>query len=201
MLVLNRKMADNMYRLCDGSLVFTVAVLLEDENGIRLESVEASNVIYAYPAERFAGEETVRRMENDRAEYLGAYLAETKERRIEADVKQVAASRYTIGIPENFLDGLKDARLLIEYTGDIGNAFLNGRMINDNFANGAQWEIGLKDFAGELKKNRITLYIVPLKEGVNVKVDSAMATRREEAEVSAAQLWSVRVQPVYEINI
>ncbi len=200
-LVLNRKMADNMYLLCDGSLVFTEAVLLEDENGIRLESVEASNVIYAYPAERFAGEETVRRMENDRAEYLGAYLAETKERRIEADVKQVAASRYTIGIPENFLDGLKDARLLIEYTGDIGNAFLNGRMINDNFANGAQWEIGLKDFAGELKKNRITLYIVPLKEGVNVKVDSAMAARREEAEVSAAQLWSVRVQPVYEINI
>ncbi len=113
----------------------------------------------------------------------------------------MAASRYTIGIPENFLDGLKDARLLIEYTGDIGNAFLNGRMINDNFANGAQWEIGLKDFAGELKKNRITLYIVPLKEGVNVKVDSAMAARREEAEVSAAQLWSVRVQPVYEINI
>lgn len=200
-LVLNRKMADNMYLLCDGSLVFTEAVLLEDENGIRLESVEALNVIYAYPAERFAGEETVRRMENDRAEYLGAYLAETKERRIEADVKQVAASRYTIGIPENFLDGLKDARLLIEYTGDIGNAFLNGRMINDNFANGAQWEIGLKDFAGELKKNRITLYIVPLKEGVNVKVDSAMAARREEAEVSAAQLWSVRVQPVYEINI
>lgn len=200
-LVLNRKMADNMYLLCDGSLVFTEAVLLEDENGIRLESVEASNVIYAYPAERFADEETVRRMENDRAEYLGAYLAETKERRIEADVKQVAASRYTIGIPENFLDGLKDARLLIEYTGDIGNAFLNGRMINDNFANGAQWEIGLKDFAGELKKNRITLYIVPLKEGVNVKVDSAMAARREEAEVSAAQLWSVRVQPVYEINI
>jgi hypothetical protein len=200
-LVLNRKMADNMYLLCDGSLVFTEAVLLEDENGIRLESVEASNVIYAYPAERFAGEETVRRMENDRAEYLGAYLAETKERRIEVDVKQVAASRYTIGIPENFLDGLKDARLLIEYTGDIGNAFLNGRMINDNFANGAKWEIGLKDFAGELKKNRITLYIVPLKEGVNVKVDSAMAARREEAEVSAAQLWSVRVQPVYEINI
>ena len=182
-------------------MVFTEAVLLEDENRIRLESLEASNVIYAYPAERFAGEETVRRMENDRAEYLGAYLAETKERRIEADVKQVAASRYTIGIPENFLDGLKDARLLIEYTGDIGNAFLNGRMINDNFANGAQWEIGLKDFAGELKKNRITLYIVPLKEGVNVKVDSAMAARREEAEVSAAQLWSVRVQPVYEINI
>ncbi len=200
-LVLNRKMADNMYLLCDGSLVFTEAVLLEDENGIRLESVEASNVIYAYPAERFAGEETVRRMENDRAEYLGAYLAETKERRIEADVKQVAASRYTIGVPENFLDGLKDARLLIEYTGDIGNAFLNGRMINDNFANGAQWEIGLKDFAGELKKNRITLYIVPLKEGVNVKVDSAMAARREEAEASAAKLWSVRVQPVYEINI
>lgn len=38
-------------------------------------------------------------------------------------------------------------------------------MISDNFANGATWEIGLKDFEKELADNCITVYITPLKEG------------------------------------
>ena len=98
-------------------------------------------------------------------------------------------------------DGVKDALLQIAYTGDVGSAFINGRMIHDNFANGAVWEIGLKDFAEELKKDDITIHIAPLKEGANVKVESAMAARSEEAEAYAAELESVRIQPVYEISI
>ena len=99
------------------------------------------------------------------------------------------------------MDGAKDVILQIEYTGDIGNAFINGQMINDNFANGAVWEIGLKDFAQELKKDCVTIYIVPLKEGVNVKVESAMAARSEEVDAYIAELKSVKMQPVYEMKI
>ena len=96
---------------------------------------------------------------------------------------------------------VKDARLQLSYIGDIGNAFINGRMINDNFANGAVWEIGLKDFAEQLKNDCITVYIVPLKEGVNVNVESAMAARSEEVKRFVAELKSVKIQPVYEMNI
>lgn len=200
-LVFSREIANNMYLLSDGSLIFTEAVVLEDEDGIRLESREASNKIYTYPAGRLKGMKNVSLAGNDKAEYFGAYLVKAKERSIEADVKQVSSSRYTVRLPENMMDGAKDVILQIEYTGDIGNAFINGQMINDNFANGAVWEIGLKDFAQELKKDCVTIYIVPLKEGVNVKVESAMAARSEEVDAYIAELKSVKMQPVYEMKI
>ena len=99
------------------------------------------------------------------------------------------------------MDGVKDACLQVRYVGDIGNAFINGRMIHDNFANGAVWEIGLGEFAEELKTHGITLYIVPLKEGVNVNVESSMAARSEEVEHMIAELKDVRIQPVYEFSV
>lgn len=203
-LVLNREMADNMYLLSGGRLAFTDTVLMEDADGIRLESTKASNMIYTYPAGIFAGMKNVQRIQNiknARLEYMGAYQVETEENNTEVTVKQVASSRYTIEIPNTVMDGVKDALLQIDYTGDIGNAFINGRMINDNFANGAVWEIGLKDFAEELKKECITIYIVPLKEGVNVNVESAMAARSEEVDAYVAELKRVQIQPIYEMRI
>lgn len=200
-LVLSREMADNMYMLSGGRLAFTDGIFLEDGDGIRLESTKASNKVYVYPADGFAETEKMRRIADSGTVCLGAYLAETEERGTEAEVKQVAAFKYTLTIPETVTDGVKDALLQIEYTGDVGSAFINGRMIHDNFANGAVWEIGLKDFAEELKKDCMTIHIAPLKEGAKVNVESAMAARSEEADAYAAELKSVKIQPVYEIRI
>ena len=132
---------------------------------------------------------------------LGSYLAETAERRPQVKVQKVAEGRYTLTFPENLMEGLKDARLQLVYSGDIGHAFLGNRMINDNFSNGAVWEIGLKDFAQELSKESMVIYITPLKEGVNVNVESAMAARREEAQAYVAELKEAALQPVYEIRL
>lgn len=200
-LVVNREMANNMFLLSGDRIAFTDAVLLEDQNGIRLESTEAVNTVHVYPANAFDGMMNITRADNQIADCMGSWIVKTAPRHAEVTVNQVGPTRFTLHIPETVMDGLKDARLQIEYTGDIGNAFINGCMINDNFANGALWEIGLKDFAGQLKKDCITVYIVPLKEGVNVNVESAMAARSEEVKRYVGELKNVRIQPVYEIKI
>ena len=200
-LVVNREMANNMFLLSGDRIAFTNAVLLEDQNGIRLESTEAVNTVHVYPANAFDGMMNITRADNQIADCMGSWIVKTAPRHAEVTVNQVGPTRFTLHIPETVMDGLKDARLQIEYTGDIGNAFINGCMINDNFANGALWEIGLKDFAGQLKKDCITVYIVPLKEGVNVNVESAMAARSEEVKRYVGELKNVRIQPVYEIKI
>ena len=87
------------------------------------------------------------------------------------------------------------------YSGDIGTAFLNGRMIHDNFANGAVWEIGLKEYQQELEKNNIIINIAPIREGAKVIIDSPMAARREEVKAYIGELKNVEVQPVYELSI
>lgn len=116
-------------------------------------------------------------------------------------VEQVGPGRYVVTFPGNLFAGVKDMRLQVTYHGDIGHAFLNGRLVHDNFANGAVWEMGLRDLAGELPGNQMVLYISPLREGARVNVESAMAGRREEVEGQAAGLQKVQLSPVYEIAV
>ena len=200
-LVLGRSLANDMFLLSDGRLIFTDEVILEDEKGIRLESRKNSSIIHVYPVDGLDGKIKCKRVEAGRVEFFGTCQVQTQEKKAEAVVKQVGPSRYTLQIPEDVLKGVKDMLLQLEYTGDIGNAFIDGHMIHDNFANGAVWEIGLKDFEEKLKGEYITIYIVPLKEGANVNVESAMAARSEEVEKYIAELKSVRLQPVYEMQI
>lgn len=201
-LVVSREMANRMFLTSGDRLIFTDAALLEDENGLRLETTESFISILTYPASALAESQVVPKQGMEGKDTLfGHYLFETEEVRISPVVEQVAKNRYTIILPEDFMKGAKDLLLQIDYSGDIGHAFINGRMISDNFANGATWEIGLKDFEKELADNCITVYITPLKEGANVKVESAMAARIEEAKSYVGELHNVRVQPIYEIKI
>ncbi len=200
-LVISRNMANNMFVISGDRLVFTDAALLEDEKGLRLETGNAVNRVLTYPVEVFKNCNSVKECTDNKFSFFSEYAVETKEIKLEAEVARVAECRYTVSLPQDFMNGMKDARLQIDYSGDIGHAFINGRMINDNFCNGATWEIGLKDFAEELKDEMITIYITPLKEGVNVNVESAMAARKEEVKKFVGELTDVRIQPVYDIVI
>ena len=207
--VLSRKMAEKMFCVRGDRLLFTDAAVLEDEGGIRLEITEDSCRAAVYPAEnlseipadisgtrkkRFAGEAEAA------GSILHRYTLKADKKQIDVKVNQVSGSRYTITFPENFMDGLKDAILQLDYRGDIGHAFIDGKMIHDNFCNGAPWEIGLREFAGELADKPLTIYITPLKKGAKVNAETAMAARTEEAEESIGELMGVRVLPVYEVR-
>lgn len=198
-LVINRNLANEMFLLGDGRLLFTDEAVLEDEKGIRLESANSSAQICVYPANCMDSINNAGRVEGSCPGFFGAYQVQTQEKLAEAEVKKVGPSRYTIHIPKDALEGVNDMLLKLEYTGDIGNAFINGRMIHDNFANGAVWEIGLKDFEQELKQECITVYIVPLKKGVNVEF--AKAYRPEDGESYVSELKSVELQPVYQVEL
>ncbi len=205
-LVVNRTLASQLYIISGGRLVFTDQALLEDEGGIRLETVRAQNQVLCYPPEALEGGLGRKREESPAENVLGAYEFDAEkwpapEETQKLKVQQVGLGRYTLEFPENFMDGVKDVRLQIDYSGDVGHAFVNSRMVNDNFANGAVWEIGLKDFAQELAQAPMVIYITPLREGANVNVESAMAGRREEAQSQKAELIRAELCPVYEIRM
>lgn len=204
-LVVNRTLASQLYIISGGRLAFTDQALLEDEEGIRLETVRAQNRVLCYPPEALEGSLGRKEEAGFGVGVLGAYRFETEKYPAQGSesfaVEQVGFGRYTLKFPESLMEGVKDVRLQIDYRGDIGHAFVNGRMINDNFANGAVWEIGLKDFAQELAENLMVIYISPLREGANVNVESAMAGRREEAQGQKAELIRAGLCPVYEIQV
>ena len=186
-LVIDRTMSNQMYCTGTSSLVFTEAAILEDEKGLRIETISAVNTVYTYPAA--SSDDGI----------LSKHILTAEQKNVELIYEKVANNRYTISLPQDCLDGIKDARLQINYRGDIGHAFIDGRLINDNFCNNATWEIGLKDFEEDIKKYPVTIYITPIKEGANVNVESAMAARMEEITASVGEIESVAFCPVYEI--
>ncbi len=203
--MVDRTLADNLYPVSGGRLVFTDQALLEDKKGIRLETTSPVNLVYCYPAGGLEDRAGVPVADSPAAGILGAYRFSTRAwqsgKGEDLSVEQVGPGRYTVTFPGNLYTGVKDMRLQVTYSGDIGHAFLGNRLVHDNFANGAVWEIGLRDFAGELPEGQMVLYITPLREGSCVNVESAMAGRREEGGTQTAALHQVQLSPVYEIQV
>lgn len=196
------EISNYMYICKNNNLVFTKAALLEDENGIRVETEATNNMIYTYPADLLKNSDNVSYVsEHNFNNLLGGYKLNILEKVIDISIIKVGPSRYTIDLPKDYMNGLKDLILQVDYVGDIGHAFIDGKMISDNFYNNDTWEIGLKEHAIDLEKHKITIYITPLKEGVNVNVESAMAARMEEVDAYIGNLNSVKVKPIYEIYI
>ncbi|MDO5519458.1 MAG: beta-galactosidase, partial [bacterium] len=179
-LCISRELSNTMYVLENEGLLFTDAALLVSEGQIRIESRKNVNKILTYPSELLATSTYAERLEEGGEAGLGCYQVSCEKVTIEPVCEQVSESRYVVRLPKEYMNGLKDLILKIDYTGDIGHAFINGRMINDNFCNGATWEIGLRNFEERLSEDPLTIYITPLKEGTNINVESTMAGRMEE---------------------
>ncbi|MBQ9210666.1 MAG: beta-galactosidase [Clostridia bacterium] len=195
LLLISREMANRLFLLRDGSLVFTDAALLEDEKGrLRLETRSEENILFCYPPERLGtpvGQEGP----------LGVVRRSTAAVTVPVQTEPVAPQRYVIRFPEGLPAQVKDVILQIDYEGDIGSLFLGNQMVHDNFSNLDTWEFGLQEHAEVLQEQPLTLYIAPIREGAKVHVESAMAARNEEARSLIAELKNVRTQPVYEIEL
>ena len=113
--------------------------------------------------------------------------------------RQVGVGRYAAQIPQDSLTGCKQTLLRVQYTGDVGHAFIGGQMISDNFANNAAWDIRLDDHRAALADELLVIYITPRKKHVTVDVSSAMAGRMERAEGLVAELESAELIRVEEI--
>ncbi|BBF42367.1 beta-galactosidase [Lachnospiraceae bacterium KM106-2] len=199
-LCISRELCNQLYLLEDQGFVFTKSALLVKEGKLSLETTNQKPMIKTYPANLLEGSKGLR-VEEVKDDVLGTYEVNNRIREIQPIVKKVSDNRYTISFPPKFMNGMKDALLRINYQGDIGHAFINGEMINDNFCNGDTWEIGLRSFADQLERYPLTIYITPLKEGVNVNVESSMAARIEESTGSIGEISKIAVAPVYEIRL
>ncbi|HYH01537.1 MAG TPA: beta-galactosidase, partial [Bacillota bacterium] len=111
------------------------------------------------------------------------------------------AGKTVVNFNANTFTGLKELFLKVNYHGDVGNAFIDGELIHDNFSNGAPWEIGLAKHLEALVEKGMYIYIAPLKKGAYVKNDSTMAARSEVVETEIAEIQSIEAVPVCEVTI
>ena len=175
-------------------VLLTDGAVLPGSDGLRLQSEENSLRLGVFPAGAFAPEGAA--LEGSDGVFE-SFRLECAPHEVKPRVQKVGPTRYAVEIPEWEAPGVKDALIRIRYHGDIGQAFIDGEMVSDNFSNGAVWDIGLSELRERLGRSRLTVLVTPVRAGV-VQAETTMAGRREELCRSAGALDEATVVPIYE---
>ena len=110
------------------------------------------------------------------------------------------AAVWHLTIPKNATDGLSDIYLSIHYQGDEARLLNGSHLIDDEFFNGAAWQIGLKRFLTEPAATNFTLEILPLNEKAHIFFEPRFAPRFD-SNGQAGSLQSIEAIPEYEIDL
>ncbi len=110
-----------------------------------------------------------------------------------------AAGAWNIALPKDVLEGLDDAFLDIDWTGDIGRLFANETMIEDHFYDGRHWLIGLKRHQAQLG-DAISLRVTPLRDDSPVYIDEVLRPDKHDSG-QIAKVTSIRIIPQYRLTI
>jgi hypothetical protein len=84
-----------------------------------------------------------------------------------SDANFAEAAVWRIKIPEA-ADATRDLILRVRYQGDVARAYLDGKLLTDNFYNGAPFHIGLKRYGSEASRKELLLKILPLRKGAPI---------------------------------
>ena len=102
---------------------------------------------------------------------LSVYQIRLPERKVSIQNKKLIESRLILDLPEKLPDGVNDIFAQIDYTGDTGMGFIDGKLITDEFYKGLPWLVGLKRFVAPDSLRQINFYFRPLHKNAPFLVD------------------------------
>jgi len=109
------------------------------------------------------------------------------------EITPFSPRKLIVRLPAALPADLSEAFLQVDYEGDTGMAFIDGRLVADNFNNGLPWIIGLKRFESQLQGGELCLVFSPRRTGIIKNTSSQLAGRaefegKEELSVKAITL-------------
>ncbi len=122
---------------------------------------------------------------------------------IPLEVQPINARVTRLRVPATALHGLHDAFLSIDYLGDIGSLYLNGRLVGDNFASELSWEIGLKRFLVPGQDLELILHISPLAQDDPKQryLQKKIAACSQPDAKEWLEIFSIRIIPEYHARL
>ena len=121
----------------------------------------------------------------------------------DADFKLAAVWR--VKLPKE-LDLSLNPILRVRYLGDVARLTLNGKLLTDDFYNGNEWDIGLREYAPAILEGELSIAILPLRQdavtGPARKIYLADAQiPRFGTDPSVGALQSITIVPRYEVKL
>src|SRR5262249_44045780 len=135
-------------------LLFSDATVLAKSAGLELQSHDDNKIVFSvYPALRKPPQHNNQPLEEASPPHrsMSAYRLTLPE--IEPFVHAKVADRKTLTLKTEKISlpmDINDVFLEIDYTGDVGMAFIKGQLVDDHFYFGQPWRIGLKRFLPRL---------------------------------------------------
>ena len=94
-------------------------------------------------------------------EVMSSFHISIPEVKIKVDTSRVGHKKFIVKLPAS-LENLNDIFLQINFTGDTGMGFLDGKLITDKFYDGIPWQIGLKKFYPYAASKEMVFYFRPM---------------------------------------
>ncbi|MGI5149424.1 beta-galactosidase [Plantactinospora sp. CA-294935] len=111
-----------------------------------------------------------------------------------------AAAVYEVPIPPEVLDHADETLLRVDWTGDVGRAYIGDTLVADHFWYGSTWEIGLRRFRDLLRDQPLRLHLLPLRRDAPVYL-SPQVRPTDHVAGQVLQLRSASFVPVSRVTV
>lgn len=104
-------------------------------------------------------------------------------------------SEWLINVPCNYMDGLNNLYLSLDYMGNKARYYKNYTLADDNFNSNVSWDINLKKFGATLECQQLKLEIFPLAKQDRILFDIQPVPQT----IGETAIKSIRFIPEYKI--
>lgn len=170
-LIIPHEVALNSYKV-DNQLVISEGLILNENQQISLVTRSLEPRVHIYPVASKAPKVSMASLNRTEPHFKGAssYRLTFEKPDSRATVKKVTDRKYSIATKGD-LNHLNDIFIEVDYVGDRGMAFIDGRLVTDHFYHQKKWEIGLKSFMSDLSEKEMVLVFHPLYDDQEALVD------------------------------
>ena len=140
-------------------------------------------------------------VEGEREGLFTTYRIRLTEQDIRMELRRAGPANAEVSVSPGILDGLEDVLMRVDYLGSVGNAFIAGRLVADDFCNGSMWEIGLKRFFPEIAEKGMYFHVIPCRKGGEIVFEPGLEFRHEFNDGETAEIFSIEAVPVYRADI
>lgn len=173
----------------DGKILITGATVLPDGDGISLQQLSDPEFRYVLYPSAAGWKEQVKSVEAVRP---GCEVSRVGTRRMSVKFDPAAAAAPQVH--EYFLK--------VDYVGDVAMAFLEGKMVQDEFWHGEPWMIGLKRHSAALGREPMSFYFRPINKGHECLQDLPADVQPDFSRSDAVlEIRSAEIVPQYQVKL